>query len=236
MYVRFGRREALTAVTVEGRLGVHALLGPNGAGKTSLLRVLLGELRADQGVVRVEGMNPVTQYRRLMRIVGWMSQQPQLPQHVSISDFVTYAAWLKGLSWKASAAVAAHHLEAVELSSRSADKIGSLSGGMQRRAAFAAAVAHSPRLLLLDEPMVGLDPEQRSHLADLIRLYGETTCVVLSTHMLEDLPHVANRILVLSGGTLRFDGDYKSFAGTAAGHDPRAAYLQVMSSVDRAPS
>lgn len=171
-----------------------------------------------------------------MKTVGWMPQHLRLPGHVSVSDFVTYAGWLKGLSWTAAAAAAVTHLGLIGLSNRSGDAIGSLSGGMQRRAAFAASVVHDPNLLILDEPMVGLDPEQRSHLSSLIRHYGETVCVVLSTHLLDDLPDLANHILVLFDGTVRFDGDYQSFTRNAAGRDARAAYFQVIDGIKPVPT
>ena len=220
-------------MTTAGRAGVNALLGPNGAGKTSLLRILMGELRPSSGMVEVDTLDPTRHRRRLMRSLGWMPQDPRLPQRPTLHDFVTYAGWLKGLRWVQARQAATKSLEAVDLGDRRNDPVGSLSGGMHRRAAFAAAVVHGPALLLLDEPMNGLDPEQRVHLRSVIRRQSEHTCVVLSTHILQDLPDLADWVVILAEGSVKFDDAYSSLvSSTLTGGEPdlEAAYLRAIES------
>lgn len=170
-----------------------------------------------------------------MAHVGWMPQDPRLPGSVRLIDFVSYAAWLKGLTWTRAVTAARASLAAVDLVDRSADRIKSLSGGMQRRAAFAAACVHRPKLLVLDEPMSGLDPEQRSELRALIWSYSRSACVLLSTHILQDLPELADWVLVMTHGRVRFDDSYNAFVGeggSSTNHDLEQAYLRAAAAED----
>ncbi len=229
--LKYRKRTALGGVTMTGAPGVTVLLGPNGAGKTSLLRLLMGELRPSSGAVTVDRFDPALDRRRLMRTIGWMPQDPRLPSRPTLSDFVTYAGWLKGQRWTRARTEAKNSLVSVGLGDRLNDPVGSLSGGMQRRAAFAAAIVHQPALLLLDEPMNGLDPEQRVQLHGIIRRQSENTCVVLSTHILKDLPDLADRVVILADGVVKFDGGYEllvSGSHTGDGPDLDAAYLNAV--------
>ena len=226
----YGRRPALQDITLQVEDGVTALVGPNGAGKTSLLKVLLGDLRPHAGTVRVVGQDTAQRRREVMRTVGWLPQKPDLPAGISAIDFVTYAGWLKGLRWSDAQKAATAALEAVHLTSRADERVGRLSGGMQRRLAFAAATVHRPSVLLLDEPMNGLDPEQRLEMREFIRRYAVGSTVVLSTHILADLEDLADRIVLLASGRIKLAVDFRSFAQRAGGNGTglEAAYLQVI--------
>lgn len=192
-------------MSISGDRGVFVLLGPNGAGKTTLLRLLTGDLRPSHGKVLVDGQDPARQHRSTLARVGWMPQEIRLPRNFRLSEFVAYAGWLKGLEWSLATARAGLSLERVGLADRSGDRIRQLSGGMMRRAAFAAAVVHDPPILLLDEPMAGLDPEQRAQLRSIIVEQGARSCVVLSTHILQDS---ARWIPVIECSCCGMDGSY----------------------------
>nr|WP_157677076.1 ATP-binding cassette domain-containing protein [Auraticoccus monumenti] len=203
--------------------GLHVLLGPNGAGKSTLLRVLAGQLRSE-GTVRIEG--PASD-RRKAAGTGLMPQEPVLPLHLRLLDYVTYAAWLQGLGWREATAAAVAACSQVGLRDRTGDKLSSLSGGMRRRATFAAAVAHRPAVLLLDEPMSGLDPGQQASLRSLVTSYAAEHCVILSTHLLQDVETLEADVHVLHEGRLTFSGGPSQFLELGEG-SAESAYFAAL--------
>ncbi len=207
----FSRRTALDKASLQVGRGVTTLLGPNGAGKTTLMRLVAGQLRLQAGVISVDG-RPLD--RRSRAAVGYLPQDPQLFDRFTALEFVTYAGWLRGLGSRPARHLGSEALALVGLSDRSDDKVGSLSGGMRRRVAIAAAVCSRPRVLLLDEPMSGLDPDQqhdvRRVIADLASLAG----VLVATHVLQDVPSLADKVCLIHRGRVVFTGDVASFLGT----------------------
>ncbi len=207
--VRYGPRLALRDIDLSLSPGVIALLGPNGAGKTTLFKTLLGLVKPSSGQVRVSGVDPHRNARKLMGRTGWVPQDARPAQGLSCRDVVTYAGWLKGINWQDASTQTTAALDSVDLGGRADDRVRTLSGGMQRRVVLACAMVHTPSLLLLDEPLNGLDPGQRIEMRKLVKAYAEAhdACVVLSTHVVADLPGLADRILVLSEGELIVDRD-----------------------------
>ena len=217
----YGRSTALRDVDLEMGTGITGLLGPNGAGKTTLLRILATALAPSSGTLDVLGNDPSTASGRLAirRILGYVPQDPGLYTNFTAFDFVDYVAILKEHNDRR-----ARHDEVrrvlgeVDLGDVSAKKIGKLSGGMRRRVALAQALLGEPRLLVLDEPTVGLDPEQRLRFRQLLSRQADRRAVVLSTHMTEDVEAVCDRVIVLERGTVRFDGTPVDLATIANGH------------------
>lgn len=229
---RYGSTTALDHIDLAFGAGVTVLLGPNGAGKSTLMRCLLGNKRADAGRVEVLGADPARDVG-LARRVGFLPQQPQLPGQLRTQDVVAYAGWLKGLSWRAARSAARDALATVDLAEDAERPIKALSGGMQRRVALAAACVHRPDVLLLDEPMSGLDPEQRARLRGLIRSRADDgTCLLVATHILQDLPDLADRVVVLGSGRVRFAGGLDDLLAGGAQQstwaDLEQAYLNVL--------
>ncbi|WP_168207356.1 ATP-binding cassette domain-containing protein [Microlunatus elymi] len=203
------------------------LLGPNGAGKSTLVACLLGDQVPDSGEVEVLGGRPAKRGSPQRRI-GWLPQDPQLPQRFRVAEMVTYAGWLKGLDWSDARTAGIAALERVDLVDRSASLVKELSGGMRRRAAIAAATVHEPEVLLLDEPMAGLDPQQRIAVRDVIARYADTATVLMCTHILQDVVAVANRVVVVDHGVVRFDGATEAFTALSGRTgDLEAAYLSL---------
>jgi ABC-2 type transport system ATP-binding protein len=216
--LRFGRATALQDVSFALRDGVTGLLGPNGAGKTTLLRILATAIPADAGRLRILGADPGTAAGRLAvrRRLGYLPQSPGFHQHFTAFEFVDYIAILKEIVTGRHAEVR-RVLHAVGLDEQRGKKIKALSGGMRQRVGLAAALLDDPALVILDEPTVGLDPEQRMRFRELIAQIGEGRTVLLSTHQTEDVATVCQRVLVLSQGRIRFDGDPVALAGVARG-------------------
>lgn len=228
--LRYGGTRALDDVSLTLRAGVTGLLGPNGAGKTTLLRVLATAVPADQGSFTVLGHDPGSAAGRqdLRRTLGYLPQNPGFHPDFSAFEFVDYVAILKELTDR----TARHRevrrvLDAVDLSDVRGRRMKRLSGGMRQRVALAAALVGDPGFLVLDEPTVGLDPEQRVRFRELIAQAGEGRTVLLSTHQTEDVAMLCHRVVVLAGGRVRFEGTPAELTARAAG--------RVWSSTERAP-
>ncbi|GLW70147.1 ABC transporter ATP-binding protein [Kitasatospora phosalacinea] len=207
--VGFRGRPALDGVSFVLRPGVTGLLGPNGAGKTTLLRVLATAISPDRGELSLLGEDPGTGPGKLAirRRLGYLPQNPGFHPGFTALEFVDYVAILKELTdRRARRAEVLRVLETVGLADQRAKKIKALSGGMRQRVALAAAIIGDPDLLVLDEPTVGLDPEQRLRFRELVADLGEGRTVLLSTHQTEDVSALCRRVIVLDRGVVKFQG------------------------------
>jgi ABC-2 type transport system ATP-binding protein len=216
----YGRSTALRDVDLELTTGITGLLGPNGAGKTTLLRILATALAPSSGRLRILGHDPGSASGRLAirRALGYVPQEPGLYTNFTAFDFVDYVAILKEHTDRRSRHDEVRRvLEAVGLGDLRSKKIGKLSGGMRRRVALAQALLGEPRLLVLDEPTVGLDPEQRLRFRQLLSRQADHRSVLLSTHMTEDVEAICDRVIVLERGVVRFDGTPVQLAAVADG-------------------
>jgi len=216
--LRFGRTTALKEVSLTLDGGVTGLLGPNGAGKTTLLRILATAIPADAGQLRILGADPGSAAGRqaIRRRLGYLPQNLGFHLHFTAFEFVDYIAILKEI-------VNGRHeevrrvLHAVGLDDQRGKKIKALSGGMRQRIGLAAALLDDPALVILDEPTVGLDPEQRLRFRELIAQIGEGRTVLLSTHQTEDVATVCQQVVVLNQGRVQFQGEPVALAGLARG-------------------
>ncbi|OEU96010.1 ABC transporter ATP-binding protein [Streptomyces oceani] len=220
MSLTYHRTVALDEVSLRLDPGVTGLLGPNGAGKTTLLRVLATAIRPDQGTLTVLDDDPGSVRGRtaVRRKLGYLPQSPGFHPGFTAFEFVDYVAILREHTHRA-----ARHQEvrrvlaAVGLSDVRGKRIRALSGGMRQRVALAAALVDDPGFLVLDEPTVGLDPEQRIRFRELIAEAGEDRTVLLSTHQTEDVAMLCRRVVVLAHGRIEFDGTPAELAEQAAG-------------------
>ncbi|MFD8527184.1 ABC transporter ATP-binding protein [Streptosporangium canum] len=214
----YGRSRALDGLTFSVGKGVTGLLGPNGAGKTTLIRMLATVLAPDEGELRLLGRDPVKDRLEIRRRLGYLPQEPGYQRGFTVFEFVDYVAILKEMVGRR-----ARHdevrrvIEEVGLTSVSGKRIRALSGGMRRRLGIAQALLGAPELILLDEPTVGLDPEQRLRFRELISHIGEDRAVVLSTHQTEDVAALCNRVVVLKAGRCEFEGTPEGIRALAEG-------------------
>lgn len=222
----YGRREVLADVSFSLAPGVHGLLGPNGAGKSTLMSVLATVRRPSAGRVAVCGhdLGSAAGVKQARQQLGFLPQRYRLVATMRVLDTVTYAAWTHGLTRSDAHDGAGWALAQVGLSDLASRRVGSLSGGQKQRCAIAAAIAHRPGLLILDEPTVGLDPQARLEFRQLVSRIAQDTTVLLSTHLVEDISRIADHVLVLAKGVVRFDGSVHDLEGIGeASNDPQWA-------------
>jgi ABC-2 type transport system ATP-binding protein len=204
----FGDVVAVSEVTFSIGPGVTALLGPNGAGKSTLLRMLCGLTGPDQGSVRVLGTDPRTDLA-VRRRIGIVPQQEAVFDALDAVGFVHLAAVLNGLADPEASARAA--LAEVDLDPDDDRRVTTYSKGMRQRVKVAQALVADPTVLVLDEPLTGLDPRQRAHLIELFaRLGAEGRCVVVSSHVLDEVERFGSRVLVVAQGRLAATGDFRA--------------------------
>ncbi len=206
--VKAGRRMAVDGLDLSLGTGVHGLLGPNGAGKTTLMRALATVLRPAGGSLSLLGeeVGGRIDLRRVRRVIGYLPQDFGFYPRFTVREFVEYMAWLKEMPAKDVPGAVQRAIERVRLADRADDRMKTLSGGMLRRAGIAQAIVNDPELLLLDEPTVGLDPEQRMDFRALLREIGEDTCVLVSTHLVEDVVAACTDVVLIDAGRLVFQG------------------------------
>jgi ABC-2 type transport system ATP-binding protein len=217
---RFRGTTALHDVTLELPPGVTGLLGPNGAGKTTLLRIVATALSPDHGTARVLGADPadVTGRLAIRRRLGYLPQESGAFGGFTAFAFVDYVAVLKEMTDRAARhAEVRRVLDVVGLGDRAHQRVRALSGGMRRRVGLAQALLGRPELLVLDEPTVGLDPEQRLRFREVLAGLPPDTCVLLSTHLTEDVAALCPRVVVMERGSVLFEGATAGLAALAEG-------------------
>lgn len=203
----FGSVVAVSEVSFAIDAGVTALLGPNGAGKSTLFRMLCGLTPPSRGSVEVLGSDP-RHDRDVRGRVSLVPQQDALFDHLTARSFLEFAARTHAMADPERVAMAA--LRTVELSDVGSKPVGQFSKGMRQRVKVAAALVNDPEVLILDEPLTGLDPVQRRHMIALFhRLGDEGRCVLVSSHVLDEVAKIGSRVLVIAQGRLVASGDYR---------------------------
>lgn len=203
----YGDVVAVSDVTFTVGPGVTALLGPNGAGKSTLFRVMCGLTAPTRGTVRVLGADARAD-RDVRGRIGLSPQQDALFDRQSALGFVELAARMHGVANPGPAA--RHMLDLVDLDADETKPVGAYSKGMRQRVKLAAALVNEPELLILDEPLTGLDPVQRNRMIRLFHDLGDDgTCVLVSSHVLDEVARLGSRVLVIAQGRLAATGDYR---------------------------
>jgi ABC-type multidrug transport system ATPase subunit len=191
---------ALVDVNLCFEEGIYGLTGKNGAGKSTLLQIITGFIQPDTGVIRWDGQEVNTRSREYKRLLGYMPQQQALYEKMTCEQFMEYLAGMKGIAPKARRQEVRGWLDNVHLSDRRSEKIECLSGGMKQRLLFAQALLGNPRIVLLDEPTAGVDPEEREHIQELVATYAPGKIIVMSTHILTDIEHIGAQEVKMNGG------------------------------------
>jgi len=199
----YGNILAVDDISFETKTGeIIALLGPNGAGKSTLMNMLAGYLAPTAGEIAVMGNNIRKFPLRGKEIIGFLPEGSPLYPDLTVREFLNYMSDLRLLPRSAvSAAMTTAKIENV-----ANQKIETLSKGYQRRVGFAQSILSDPKVLLLDEPTDGLDPNQKQHIRRLIREMGKQKTIIISTHLLEEAETVCNRVILISRGKIIADG------------------------------
>lgn len=202
-----GRIVALKGVSLRIGTGVFGLLGPNGSGKTTLMRILATLLEPTSGSVLVNGFDVRRDKAQIRGILGYMPQDFGLYPSLTAYEVLDYMALLSNLTNPSERRDAIEQaLAATNLTHLRDRRVGTFSGGMRQRLGIAQALIHSPKLLIVDEPTVGLDPEERIRMRSLLAELGQDRIIILSTHIVADVEAVADRLGVLYQGQVRFEG------------------------------
>lgn len=209
---------ALRGVEFAAERGMIGILGPNGAGKTTVLRTLAGILDPSRGVVRIGGV-PMKEIRHVLgRFVGYLPQDFGLPEGMTAREYLLYWALLYEVRpAEERERRVARLLEEVGLEGRADERIGGFSGGMKQRVAVARTLLRLPPVIIVDEPTVGLDPRERIRFRNLLARLAEGRIVLFSTHVVEDVAVACERVLVVTQGSVVFDGTPAELAASAAG-------------------
>ena len=207
----FGPVRAVEDVSFETRAGeIYGLLGPNGAGKTTTISMIAGLLTPDSGYVAVAGTAIRSQPHAAKRIMGVVPQDLALYEELSARENLVFWGRLAGLESKLAATRAGELLEALALADRANDAVKTFSGGMKRRVNLGCALLHRPKLLLLDEPTVGIDPQARLKILEFIReLRATGTSVLYTTHYLEEAETLCDRIGIIDHGRMLAEGTFR---------------------------
>lgn len=201
---QYGPKIAVDRISLTLTPGVTGLLGANGAGKTTLMQMLCGILRPTSGSISLDGLDVSTEGYRA--VLGYLPQDFGYYPSFSALDFLLYLGALKGMERKQAKERSLELLEVVGLGEVARKKIRTFSGGMKQRLGIAQALLNRPKLLILDEPTAGLDPKERVRFRTLIEEQGKESIVLLSTHIVSDVEHIAGRILMVKDGQLIYDG------------------------------
>jgi ABC-2 type transport system ATP-binding protein len=199
-----GKVTGLDNVSFSIGTGVFGLLGHNGAGKTTLMRLITTILCPTDGTITVLGNDTIKAGDAVRQNIGYLSQELAMYNNLSALDFVVYMARLKGLKDTSAALQTLADVGMAEYKNR---KIGQLSGGMKRRVGIAQALVGNPRIVIVDEPTAGLDPEERVRFRSILSRYAKTDrTIILSTHIVEDIYQLCGQVAVLRGGKLFYHG------------------------------
>lgn len=202
----FGNFTAVNHIHLTMRNGVYGLLGVNGAGKTTLMRMLCTLLKPTDGTIRCNGRDIFEMDSEYRKLLGYLPQEFGYYPEFTVQDYLLYIAALKGIRPAAAKKRVKGLLAEVGLTKAAHKKMKTLSGGMKRRAGIAQAMLNNPKILILDEPTAGLDPNERIRFRNLISELSAERLVLLSTHIVSDIEYIANEIWLMKDGELMYKG------------------------------
>ncbi len=202
--------KALDNVNLTIGKGMFGLLGPNGAGKSSLMRTIAGLQAPDSGEIFLGDLNALTQKEELRKVLGYLPQDFGFYPKVNALELLNHIAILKGISNKSERKeIVEGLLHQTNLFEARKRNVSEYSGGMRQRFGIAQALLGNPKLIIVDEPTAGLDPMERNRFHNLLSEIGENTIVILSTHIVDDVKNLCNRVVVLTSGHIILDGTPK---------------------------
>ena len=235
----YGKTPAVDDVSFHiGDNEIVGLLGHNGAGKTTIMRMLSGYLEPSAGTILIGGVDLATQAHTVQQQLGYLPENLPVYPDMMVVDYLDYVATLKQIDRNERTLVIREALAATDLISRALDPISALSRGLRQRVGVAQAILGRPRLLILDEPTNGLDPHQTEQMRRLIKTLAKRATVILSTHIMQEVDAICDRVLMLRNGKLALDQRLQDLRysrilqlRTDATVEPLASYLRQMPQV-----
>ena len=238
---RYGGHTAVDDISFTVEDGcIYGLLGPNGAGKSTTMNIITGYISATDGTVKIDGHDIAEEPAAAKACIGYLPELPPLYQDMTVREYLLFVAELKGTRKKADRAAAVEHAAArAGLQGMEQRLIRNLSKGYRQRVGIAGALLGTPKVIILDEPTVGLDPAQMIEIRSLIRDLGKTHTVILSSHILSEVQSVCDRVLIIAHGKLVAQGTPEELAAqltakgtiTAMAQGSRAAVVAAASAV-----
>jgi ABC-2 type transport system ATP-binding protein len=222
----YGQVIGLNDVSVSVPAGITGLLGPNGAGKSTFMKLITGQLRPSKGSIAVLG-EPIWQNPKLYFRIGFCPEQDSFYERMTGLEWVTALVRLNGVSDSDADAMARRAIEAVDLTDASNKKIGAYSKGMRQRIKMAQAIAHDPELLILDEPLSGMDPLMRRRTIRMIKEWGRAgRSIVVSSHILHEIESMTSNILLINQGRILAEGNVHQIRDLIDEH-PHTVYVKA---------
>jgi ABC-2 type transport system ATP-binding protein len=213
----FGPIEALAGITFNVAAGeIVGLLGPNGAGKSTTIRILTGYLQPDNGEVKVDGLDVLTHPRQVQARLGYLPENAPLYPELSVQAYLRLIADLRQIPREEQPARLSEAIYATGLTEHLTRPIGQLSKGFRQRVGLAQAILHQPKLLILDEPTIGLDPTQIVEIRHLIKRLARRSTILFSSHILSEVEAVCDRVIILMNGQVKADARLADLAATAS--------------------
>ncbi len=210
------------------------LLGPNGAGKSTLMKLLTLNLLPSCGEITLDDEPALKREKWIKSRLGYLPQEYGLFEELTVHQFLDYMAAMKGIDKNDTETCIENVINFCNLQEKKKSRIGTLSGGFKQRVAIAQSLLGSPEILILDEPTVGLDPEERLNFRNKFSETAKDKVVILSTHIIEDIQSVCNRLIVLHGGKILYDGLPDGLLEMAEGHVGTYEYITGMEEINEA--
>jgi ABC-2 type transport system ATP-binding protein len=232
---KFGDKIAVNALDLDVRAGeLYALLGPNGAGKTTTLRMVAGLVKPDSGSIRIFDADALADPRTAKGMLAWLPDEPALYDKLTAWEYLEFIAGLWGVDAKTAHTRAEELLKFLDLWDNRNERTEGFSRGMKQKTALAGALIHDPKLLMLDEPLTGLDAAIARQVKDLLQSRARAGgAVILTTHILDVAERLANRIGIIQHGKLLAEGTLDELRSRAGGGQTSLedVYLQLVSAV-----
>ncbi|MES1157013.1 MAG: ABC transporter ATP-binding protein [Alphaproteobacteria bacterium] len=229
---KFGDKVAVAGIDLNIRAGeLYALLGPNGAGKTTTLRMVAGLLKPDGGAIRVFGVDALSDPIAAKRVIAWLPDEPMLYDKLTAWEYLEFIAGLWGVDVKTARQRAEELLKVLDLWDHRNERCEGFSRGMKQKTSLAGALIHDPQLLMLDEPLTGLDAAIAKQVKDILQARVHAgCCIILTTHILDVAERLADRIGIIQHGKLLAEGTLAELRGRAGGGGASLedVYLQLV--------
>ncbi len=204
----YGAQRVLYSINQQFGVGrIVGLLGPNGAGKSTLMKIVTGYIAADEGEVLIDGKRVAVDDVETKRLVGYLPEHNPLYLDMYVREYLDFVAEVYGLKGVAKRDAVEEVIERTGLTVEANKKIGQLSKGYRQRVGIAAAIIHNPKVLILDEPTTGLDPNQLIEIRQLIKDLGRDRLVIFSTHIMQEVEQVCDDVIVINKGNVIEQGD-----------------------------
>ena len=229
LWKSYGETLAVADLSLSIKAGeVHGLLGPNGAGKTTVVKSIVGLLRPDEGEVLVNGVE-ITSSESYKSLIGYLPEDPALPEYLTVEEFLGYLARLRSVKPQEAKSRIGELMEIFNLTKLRREFIGSLSRGLRQRVAVASAFIHKPKILILDEPFLGLDPEGQLKVKLMVKeVVGDGGAALISTHMLDMAERFCDTVTIMYRGREVVSGDVSSIKQMVNANSLEEAFIKLV--------